>query len=63
MMTPIASVSANPLTEPLPNTNNTAAAISVVTFPSRIAENALRKPLSIASGTFAPRAISSFVLV
>ena len=42
---PIIKVCANPFTVPVPNQNNTTAAINVVTLPSIIAGNALENPL------------------
>ena len=53
---------ANPLTEPEPSHISTQAAISVVMFPSKIAENALPNPLLIAAWTERPAAISSRIL-
>ena len=41
---PSTSVTAKPLIGPVPNANSTMPAISVVTFESAIAENALSKP-------------------
>ena len=58
-MIPIAKVLANPLIVPLPRQKRTAAAISVVTLPSMIAERALLYPLLMAVLTFLPAVISS----
>ena len=59
--TPIASVMANPFTVPEPSTPSTAAAISVVIFPSKIADIAFLNPVSIALATERPAAISSLI--
>ena len=56
---PRASVCAKPLTVPEPMKPSTAAAISVVIFPSRIAESAFWKPIFIEDFTVLPVAISS----
>ena len=61
-ITPSASVMANPLTVPEPKIPRTAAAISVVIFPSRIADSALWNPVSMAVATVPPSAISSWIL-
>ena len=45
---PRASVVAKPLTVPEPLQKRTAAAISVVTLPSTMADNAFAKPVLIA---------------
>ena len=45
---PKPKVIAKPLIGPLPKKNNTTAAITVVTFESRIVANALENPESIA---------------
>ena len=55
---PRASVCAKPLTVPEPMKPSTAAAISVVIFPSRIAESAFWKPIFIEDFTVLPVAIS-----
>ena len=55
----IASVYAKPFTEPVPMIPSTIAAIRVVIFPSRIADRAFLKPISIAFLTDLPAAISS----
>ena len=55
----IASVYAKPFTEPVPMIPSTIAAIRVVIFPSRIADSAFLKPISIALFTDLPAAISS----
>ncbi len=60
---PIASVVANPFTVPEPSRYSTAAAISVVTLPSTIADSALLKPVLIAERTVLPTAISSLIRV
>ena len=57
---PIISVVAKPFTVPLPKKNRTAAAISVVTLPSRIAGVALLKPAFSALRRLLPRTSSSF---
>ena len=59
---PSAKVWANPFTLPVPIIPRTKAAISVVTFPSRIADNALWNPVFKAVLTFLPTASSSFTL-
>ena len=59
--TPIASVTANPLTVPEPRRYRTSAAIRVVMLPSRIADIAFLKPCSIADSTLLPRPISSLI--
>ena len=56
---PMQRVTANPRTGPEPNRNSTPPAISMVTFESAIAENALSKPALIAAQGEAPTAISS----
>ena len=58
---PIASVYAKPLTAPEPLSPRTKAAISVVMFPSKIAENALLKPIFIADCTVLPVPSSSLI--
>ena len=57
--TPSASVCAKPLIVPEPIKPSTAAAISVVIFPSRIAESAFWNPILSAVFTVFPVAISS----
>ena len=59
---PRASVSAKPFTVPEPINQRTPAAISVVIFPSRIADWAFLKPVSIADLTVFPFASSSRIL-
>ncbi len=54
--TPIESVTPNPLTGPDARKNSSAAASSVVTLESRIADHALRKPVSRAGARPSPRA-------
>ena len=56
---PSASVCAKPLTVPVPIKYSTAAAISVVTLPSMIADSAFWKPIFIEDFTVFPVAISS----
>ena len=57
--TPRARVTAKPFTVPVPIIPRTAAAISVVTFPSMMAESALWKPLPTECQIFFPSLISS----
>ena len=56
---PMASVTAKPRTVPDPRIPSTAAAIRVVTLPSRIAEKAFLYPVWMAVFTETPFAISS----
>ena len=60
-MIPRASVAANPLIVPEPMMPKTAAAISVVTFPSTMADAAFLNPVSIADFTVLPFASSSLI--
>ena len=62
-MIPIASVDAKPFTVPEPLQKRTAAAISVVTFPSMMADRAFAKPVLIADFTVLPIPISSLIRV
>ena len=59
---PIVRVIAKPFIGPVPNWNNIAVIINVVTFPSNIAENALLNPASIAFIRACPFLNSSFIL-
>ena len=59
---PSIRVMENPLIVPLPIKYSTRPAISVVMLPSRIADNALLKPLLMAFSTFLPAASSSLIL-
>ncbi len=60
---PRAKVAAKPFTVPEPLQNSTRAAISVVTLPSIMADNALLNPLLMADFTVLPRPISSLIRV
>ena len=58
---PMQSVIANPLTGPVPNWNNTTAAMKVVMFASTMVLNALEKPESMAARTVFPLRNSSLM--
>jgi hypothetical protein len=58
---PIASVSAKPRTNPVPNWNRIKLVIKLEILESRIEVHALAKPASIAKTRFFPQRISSFI--
>jgi len=55
MITPRLRETANPFTGPVPNWNNTAAVMSVVTWESMMVRNALSSPASSAALGVFPR--------
>ena len=59
---PALKVTANPLMGPVPNWNNTTAAMKVVIFASTMVRKALEKPESIAALTVLPILTSSRIL-
>ena len=61
-ITPIDSVTANPLIGPVPKINNIIDAIKVVIFASAIVEKAFLYPSSIEANGVEPLATSSFIL-
>src|SRR5690606_33707361 len=61
-ITPMISVSANEIMGPVPNLQSMTATMTVVMFPSNMAEKALLKPKSMTALIVLPERSSSFIL-